>query len=148
MPRIRIVKRVKIKNYNLDMEQKKNKKITSKQQEVDRVFAPNSNGYSEWITREILDTNDKLSLGKTGQGVMEFSLETRVIYGRRRRAEQQHQRFDYKVLVKTIFMEQNDLFVMTYTHFINPAAPRVSFVVVKVLFVRITKMIFTMIAVF
>ncbi len=68
MPRIRIVKRVKIKNYNLDMEQKKNKKITSKQQEVDRVFAPNSNGYSEWITREILDTNDKLSLGKNGAG--------------------------------------------------------------------------------
>ena len=50
------------------MEQKKNKKLTSKQQEVDRVFTPNSKGCSEWITRETLDTSDKLSLGKNGAG--------------------------------------------------------------------------------
>ena len=45
---------------------KENQKKITKKQEVDRVFCPDENGCSEWITREVLDANDILKWGNNG----------------------------------------------------------------------------------
>ena len=43
-------------------------RLSKKQLEVTRVFCPNENGVSRWVTRETLDANEILNWGKNGTG--------------------------------------------------------------------------------
>ena len=64
------------------------KKLTPSQEEVDRVFAPDENGFSVWILREVLDNTRYLKLGKNGaqrHGV--FFGDTRYIWEKETRGK-------------------------------------------------------------
>ncbi len=59
-------KQLENKEKEKQIDDSKNEKLTKKQQAIDKLFKPNEEGVSEWISKYEIDKNDELKWGNNG----------------------------------------------------------------------------------